>query len=157
MSGGHVAAGLETGGKQETGMGARGKLLVVVLGTLMTAQCAAVRTGAVQAAPPGWAAENGRAMLEAARKIPAGSRVSLALTDGRRFKAVLLAVEDRTLVVQQRTRLPEPPLRVDPGEIAYLELDAKHAGFGKMIAIGAAIGTGVTLAFLAVLAATLSD
>jgi hypothetical protein len=96
-------------------------------------------------------------MLAAAGKIPPGSRVSLALADGRRFKGVLLAVEERTVVVQQRTRLPEPPLRLDPAEVMYLELDVPRAVSGKMIAIGVAIGSGVTLAILAFLAAAISD
>jgi hypothetical protein len=96
-------------------------------------------------------------MLSAAEKIPTGSRVSLALADGKRFKAVLLAIDQGGLVVQQRTRLPEAPLRLDPAEVVYLELDVPRAGSGKMIAIGVGIGSGVTLAFLALLAAAISD
>lgn len=128
------------------------KLLAVALSTMLTAQCASVGSMPVQTLP---AAERGPAMLAAAAKIPVGSRVSLGLADGRRFKGVLLAVDEGDLVVQQRTRLPEPPLRLDPQSVMYLELDAPRAGLGKMVAIGAAIGAGVTLAFLAMLAAAM--
>lgn len=128
------------------------KLLAVALSTMLSAQCASAGSMPVQTLP---AAERAPAMLAAAEKIPIGSRVSLGLADGRRFKGVLLAVDEAHVVVQQRTRLPEPPLRLDPQSVVYLELDAPRAGLGKMIAIGAAIGAGVTLAFLAMLAAAM--
>ncbi|MGE5815219.1 MAG: hypothetical protein ACM36C_12080 [Acidobacteriota bacterium] len=130
------------------------KPIALFLATLFTAQCASTTAGPVQTAASSDAA---RAMLAAAGKIPAGSRVTMELMDGKRFKAVLLAVQDGQVVVQKRTRLPEPALRLDPAQVAYLELDGPREGMGKMLAIGAAIGTGVTLAFLAILAAALGD
>lgn len=129
------------------------KILSLLLVAAFTTQCAAKARPAQTVSSP----DAARAMLTAAEKIPAGARVSVELMDGRRFKAVILAVEGDAVVVQQRTRLPEPPLRLDPGQIAYLELDSSREGLGKMLAIGAAIGTGVTLAFLAILAAALGD
>jgi hypothetical protein len=114
-----------------------------------------VNQGVLSQAP---ASERATAMRAVAAKIPPGSRVSLALADGRRLKAVLLAVDgDDTLIVQRRTRLPEPPLRVHASDVTSLELDVPHTSVGKMIAIGAGIGAGVTLAFLAMLAAALDD
>lgn len=102
-------------------------------------------------------AEIGRAMLAAAEKVPPGSRVRVELNDGERFKAVMLAVEGGQIILQKRTRLPEPPLRLDPSQLSYMELEGPRDGWSKMIAIGAAIGTGATLAFLAILAASLGD
>ena len=130
------------------------RFLAFVLCAAMTAQCGGVHAGLPRAAP---SAANTSAILAAAERMPAGSRVNLTLDDGRRLKAVLLAVEGRELLVRERTRLPEPPLRVDAGRVVFLELDSPRTGVGKMIAIGAAIGAGVTLAFLAILAASLSD
>lgn len=130
------------------------KTIALFLATLFTAQCASTTARPVQTAASPDAA---RAMLAAAGKIPAGSRVTMELMDGKRFKAVLLTVQDGQVIVQKRTRLPEPALRLDPAQVAYLELDGPREGMGKMLAIGAAIGTGVTFAFLAILAAALGD
>lgn len=130
------------------------KLTVVVSIAVLTAQCAAAAGGRMATASP---AETGRAMLAAAEKVPAGSRVRVELNDGNRFKAVMLAVEGEQIILQKRTRLPEPPLRLDPSQISYMELEGPRDGWSKMVAIGAAIGTGVTLAFLAILAASLGD
>jgi hypothetical protein len=130
------------------------KLAIVLLAATLTTDCASVPARSSLASP---SPDAGRAMLAAAEKIPAGSRITMELMDGTRFKAVLLAVEEGHVMVQKRTRLPEPALRLDPAQVAYLELDGPHEGMGKMLAIGAAIGTGVTLAFLAILAAALAE
>lgn len=135
-------------------MRASGRLLAVVLSGLIAAQCASAGVRPLQTAAP---ADRSRAMLSAAEKIPTGSRVNIALANGKRFKAVLLALDQGGLVVQQRTRLPEAPLRLDPAEVVYFELDVPRAVSGKMIAIGVGIGSGVTLAILALLAAAISD
>jgi hypothetical protein len=130
------------------------KLVALLCSVVLTAQCAAATRTAVRNSQSPDAA---RAMLAAAERIPAGSRVTMELMDGTRFKGVVLAVDDGRVIVQKRTRIPEPALRLEPIEIAYLELDVPREGVGKMLAIGAAIGTGVTLAFLAILAASLGD
>ena len=130
------------------------KMTALFVITLFTAQCASVGARSTPSAPAPQAA---RAMLAAAERIPAGSRISMQVSSGSRFKAVLLAVDGGHVIVQKRTRLPEPALRVDPATIVYLELDSSREGLGKMLAIGAGIGSGVTLAFLAILAAALGD
>ena len=130
------------------------KIIALVLTTVLAAQCASARAGSLQTTA--WP-EGTRAVLAAAARIPAGSRITMQLMDGSRFKAVLLAVDDGKVIVQKRTRLPEPALRLDAASVAYLELDSPREGIGKVLAIGAAIGTGITLAFLAILAAALGD
>jgi len=133
-------------------------LLAILLSAALTAQCAGVR--AMQSGPaagPQPDAAGSAAMLAAAARMPAGSRVKVTLEDGARLSAVLLGVEGQTVVVRERTRLPEPPIRLDAGRIAWIELDKGRMSAGKMIAIGAAVGAGATLAFLAMLAAAMAD
>lgn len=134
------------------------RVTAFVLCVALQAQCAGIR--AAQSGParqPAPRDPSATAMLAAAQHIPIGSRVKITLTDGHALKAVLLAVEGEEIVVRERTRIPEPPVRVAADRIAAIELDSPHIGVGKMVAIGAAIGTGVTLAFLAILAASLDD
>jgi hypothetical protein len=130
------------------------KVVTLVACATLVAQCAAVRAPLPQVAPSD---ANTSAMLAVAQRMPAGSRVQLTLDDGRRLRGTLLAVEGDDLVVRERTRLPEAALRIDVAHVVSIELDELRTGIGKMIAIGAAIGAGVTLAFLAILAAAISD
>lgn len=133
-------------------------LVALVLCAALETQCAGVRAvqggPALQTSPSDHAAAG---TLATAERIPVGSRVKMTLDDGRRLKAVLLGIEGEEVIVRERTRIPEPPLRLAAGRIAWLELDTPQTSVGKIIAIGAAIGTGVTLAFLAILAASLDD
>lgn len=130
------------------------RIVAIALCATLVAQCAGVRAGMPQVAP---SSENTAAMLSVAERMPAGSRVTLTLDDGHRLKGTLLSVEGQTITVRERTRLPESPLRIDAARVVSLELDAPRTSVGRMIAVGAAIGAGVTLAFLAVLAAMISD
>lgn len=134
------------------------RLVVFLLAATLTTQCAGVR--AMQAGPvPGDRARaaGAAATLAAAERIPAGSRVKITLEDGERLTAVLLGVQGRTVIVRERTRIPEPPIHLEAERIAWIELDKPRMGAGKMIAIGAAVGAGATLAFLAMLAAAMAD
>ncbi len=136
----------------------RKNVVALVLCASLSAHCSGIRAaqgGAPLQTQP--ADRSATSVLATAERIPVGSRVKLTLDDGRRFNAVLLGVEGTDVLVRERTRIPEAPLRLPANRIAWLELDTARTGVGKMIAIGAAIGTGVTLGFLAILAATLDD
>lgn len=132
------------------------KTIALMLCAALSAQCAGVR--AMQGGPvvqdvtrvdPALV----RAMAE---RIPAGARVRLTLTDGRQMKAVIVGVDEQDVVVRERTRIPEPPIRIPSDRITSIELD-RGMGFGKALAIGVAIGVGLTFSALAILFATLED
>lgn len=132
-------------------------LVALVVSAALSAQCAGVRAVQRQPVPHTGPATSETGVLAAAERIPVGSRVKLTLNDGRRMTAVLLGVEGNDVVVRERTRIPEPPVRVAASQIGWIELDSPKMSIGKVIAIGAAIGAGVTLAFLAILAASIDD
>lgn len=136
----------------------RKNVVALVLCASLSAHCSGIRAaqgGAPLRTQP--ADRSATSVLATAERIPVGSRVKMTLNDGRRFTAVLLGVEGTDVLVRERTRIPEAPLRLPANRIAWLELDTARTGVGKMIAIGAAIGAGVTLGFLAILAASLDD
>ena len=71
-----------------------------------------------------------------ARALPAGARVRVVLTDGTRFTATLLGVEEQDLVLQRATRVPEAPRRVPAAHLAALARDEGGIGIGKAALIG---------------------
>lgn len=132
------------------------KTVAVMLCAALSAQCAGVR--AMQGGPRVQEVTRVDPALvrSTAERIPAGARVRVTLTDGRQMKAVIVGVDAQDVVVQERTRIPEPPVRIPAERITSIELD-QGMGFGKALAIGVAIGVGLTFSVLAILFATLDD
>jgi hypothetical protein len=95
-----------------------------------------------------------RAYLE---RIPPGSRVRVTLMDGKRIRGTFMLLEGGELVVRERTRLPEPPLRLALNQVADVELDRNGGGVGKAIAIGAGAGAAAALGVFLVILAAVAD
>jgi hypothetical protein len=90
------------------------------------------------------------------KQLPIGSRVRVDLTGGRRIKGTLMKADDRAIVVQPRTRIPEAPIEIAVERIGAIELERSN-GIGKSIAIGVAAGAGGALGVLLILVALLND
>jgi hypothetical protein len=88
------------------------------------------------------------------KQLPIGSRVRVGLTGGARIKGTLMTANDREIVVQPRTRIPEPPLQIAMDRIVAVELETNsNSNLGRTIGVGVAAGVGGTLAVFLVLAA----
>jgi hypothetical protein len=98
-----------------------------------------------------------RVMRKYIEQIDVGSRVTVTLNTGDRLRGVLMLVEDDVLVLRERKRRPEPPIRVALDQVADVEVERKGGGIGRAIAIGAAVGAGAALGVIAFLAAMISD
>lgn len=90
-------------------------------------------------------------------RIPAGSRVRVSLHDGTRLRGTLMLVEGNELVIRERKRRPEPPIRLSFTEIVDVELDQNGGSMARAVAIGAAVGASAALGVIAFLAAVLAD
>lgn len=92
-----------------------------------------------------------RAYIE---RIPPGSRVRVMLTNGDRLRGTLMVVDGEDVVLRERTRMPEPPLRIPLDRIADVEL-IQNGSLGKAIAIGAGAGAAAALGVFFVILATI--
>src|SRR5687768_13141292 len=78
-----------------------------------------------------------------AEKVDVGSEVRVRLTDGQRFRAVMVAAGEDALMLQPKTRVPVPVQAVPYTAIASLERSGPSGvGAGKAAAIGIATGVG---------------
>ena len=96
-------------------------------------------------------------MADYIRQLPVGSRVRVTMANGKVIRATLMKRDADPIVVQRRTRIPEPPFEIPVPDILAVELDTPNGGVGRNIAVGAAAAAGVTLGVLLLLAAIFSD
>jgi hypothetical protein len=96
-------------------------------------------------------------MADYIRQLPVGSRVKVTRRDGKSIRATLMKHDTDPIVVQRRTRLPEPPVEIAVGDIVAMELDTPNGSMGRNIAVGAAAATGMTLGILILIAAVVAD
>lgn len=89
-----------------------------------------------------------------AEKLPIGATVRVRTTDGKRHTAVLAVVDRDGITLEPKTRIPEPARRFPYDQIQQLEVKTNGSSMAKAAAVGAAIGAGVFVALLAVLAAS---
>lgn len=90
------------------------------------------------------------------QKLPLGTKVRVARRAGGDVTGTLMQATDQLVVVQRRTRLPEPPDRIPLDEIVAITPESP-SGVAKAIGIGAAAGAGAALAVFLILIAIYSD
>jgi hypothetical protein len=96
-------------------------------------------------------------MAEYVQKLQLGTRVRVDLASGRAIKGTLMKATDRAIIVQTRTRLPEPPLEILLTDILAVTPESSGGGIGKAIGIGAAAGGAAALGVILLLIAIFSD
>ena len=109
---------------------------------LVASGCATTQTtGAVVAPSTTGVHPADRAVLaEYVQRLPLGSIVRVNLMDGRELRGTLMKATEASVIVQPRTRVPEPPLEVPLGDVMGVTLDKKGGGsLAKAIGVGAAL------------------
>lgn len=120
--------------------------------------CATSQTPRVQTAPQSLTRPTEREVLsEFAAQLPLGSRVKATLDGNRTIRGTLVKRTDKAIVVQPRTRIPEPLVEVPFASLVALEQERPSNGTGRAIAIGVGVGVGAALGMLLLLAAILGD
>ena len=124
-------------------------LALVTCASLLVSGCAT--TGMPRAQRP--ASPVDRDLLASyVKQLPIGSRVRVELTGSHTIKGTLMKAGDASIIVQRRTRIPEPPEELPLTEVISVDLDT-GGGAGRAIGVGAAAGAGGALAVFLILAA----
>jgi hypothetical protein len=94
-------------------------------------------------------------MGEYVQKIKTGSTVHVERTDGTEFRATLLNATADAIVVQARTRIPEPPVEIPLSALARVTVETRNGmSPAKAIGIGIASAVGAFFAIIAIIAAS---
>ena len=94
-----------------------------------------------------------------AEKLDPGTELNVRLTEGKRFRAVLVGVRADALLLQPKTRVTVPVQAVPYEAIASLERRVPSSGMGaaKAAGIGVASGVAVFFAIMAIVFAAYDD
>jgi hypothetical protein len=139
------------------------RVVAVILASALAANCAAGAYRAkadIGAEPPAFSSRGQDPPGVTAAYVKAlspGTRVTIALADGKTIKGTLMLVQAESVVVRPRTRLPEPARTIPFAQIATIETERETGGVGRAIAIGAAVGAGAAIGVFLALIAALSD
>ena len=134
------------------------QLLAVLLSAALVASGCASAGRTRAATGPQAATVDTAAMADYVQRLPAGSRVRVERADGTSMRGTLMKAGEGVIVVQARTRVPEPPVQMPIAEIARVTVDGNGGmSTGKAIGIGIASGVGAFFAILAIIAANWQD
>jgi hypothetical protein len=132
----------------------------MLLAAALASGCATTGGSRLAVTPPaqnGAPAKGEQAVLaEYVQRLPAGMRVRVDRTGGEVVKGTLMKASDAGIVVQRRTRVPEPPLEIPMADVLAVTPESSN-GIAKAIGIGAAAGAAAALGTILILVAAFSD
>ena len=97
-------------------------------------------------------------LAEYVRSLAPGSPIKVGRTDGGSARGTLMKVTDQMLILQPRTRIPEPPVQIALNDVLSVTPDStRGTSLGKAIGIGIAAGAGAALAVFMIIAAIYAD
>ena len=102
-------------------------------------------------------ASNQKLVADYVQKLQAGTRVRVHLADGRRQRGTLMDATAELLVIQPRTRIPEPAMQIPLDRVLAVEVETGNGGVAKAIGIGIAAGAGTFAGVFLLLAAIYAD
>ena len=95
-------------------------------------------------------------LAEYVQKLPLGTKVRVDRLSGGAIHGTLMKATGDYVVVQRRTRLPEPPEQIALEQITGITPQSSSS-VGKAIAIGAGAGAAAALGTILILIAIFSD
>jgi hypothetical protein len=136
----------------------RRAIILLMCAALTSPGCAT--TGAVGSArrPVRTAAADASVLLEYVQSLPPGSLVRVERANGRTLRGILMKATAGSLIVQPRTRIPEPPVEVALTEVLSVTPESPNGhNLVKAVALGAAAGAGAALTVFVILLTIYSD
>ena len=139
---------------------ARRLVAVLLCAAVGTSGCATGAARGVTVAP-GADRQNANTDLlaEYVQRLPAGTSIRIQRVSGGSLRGTLMKANEQTLVIQPRTRVPEPPVEIAFKDLISVVPEAQggNNNIGKAIGIGIAAGAGAVLGIFLILAAIYSD
>jgi hypothetical protein len=135
----------------------------IVCAALLASGCATsplrLQTAPAMQQPPSaiTRADDRDTLAEFARDLRLGSRVKVTTSGNRVVRGTMVKRTDEAIVIQQRTRVPEPLVVIPYAEVLALEPDVPSNGVGRAIAMGVGIGVSAAVGTLLLLAAVWGD
>lgn len=97
-------------------------------------------------------------LAEYVQRLAPGSAVRVERASGTTLRGTLIKATDRSLVVQPRTRIPEPPIEVAWSDVLSVTPETPRGpNLAKAIAAGAAAGAGAAIAVFFIIVAAYND
>jgi type IV pilus biogenesis protein CpaD/CtpE len=138
-------------------MHARRIIAVILCASL--AGCATAGGPRVAASPQNRRISDPAVLAEYVQKLPPGSAVHVERTNGKALRGTLMKATETLLIVQPRTRIPEPAVEIPLTDV--LSVTPEPAGGGntiaKAIGAGAAAGAAAAVAVFFVILAMFND
>jgi hypothetical protein len=107
----------------------------------------------IQSAAPPSAPPSGF-LAEYVQKLQPGIKVRVDRVSGGTIKGTLMKATSTTVVVQRRTRVPEPPVEIPLDHVLAVTPESSNgSNIGKAIGIGAAAGAAAALGVILILIA----
>lgn len=133
------------------------KLLALLLSlSIVVSGCATRRT--TLALPVTSSPGDPQGLSAAVARIPIGTRLRVDLTNGERVRGTLMRASDTAVLVNRRTRVPEPPVEIPLADVQGFDIDQGGAGsIAKIIALSAAAGAAAAVGTMWLIAAILID
>jgi hypothetical protein len=121
--------------------------------------CVASQGPRVQTAPAApVATADSQVLADFVERLDLGTRVKVTVGDNKTIRGTLVKRTAEALVLQPRTRVPEPLLEIKYADLLAIEPEPRSSGgTAKAVAIGVAVGVGAAVGTLFILAALLSD
>lgn len=91
-------------------------------------------------------------LAEYVQRLQPGSKVRVDRVTGGAVKGTLMKATADSVVLQRRTRIPEPPIEIALADVTAVTPESSN-GVGKAIGIGAAAGAAAALGVILILIA----
>lgn len=98
-----------------------------------------------------------RLLADYVQKLPVGTRVRVHQVDGQRQRGTLMDATAERIVIQPRTRIPEPAMEIPLDRIVAVDIETSNGSVARAIGIGVAAGAGAILGVMLLLAAIYAD
>ena len=97
-------------------------------------------------------------LMDYLKTLPPGSTIRVDRIDGQSVRGTMLKVTDRSVTIQEKTRLPEPAFEIPFNQIIRVTPSGSNGnGVAKAIGIGAAAAAGAVLTIYLILLAAYAD